>query len=76
MQYMFPCINSLHIFKITSAFYLRFATKKFKWLFLISNVSVGNIQSRTWATAVAGLFHTEKPVILGGTVKNVIPWTT
>jgi len=76
MQYMFPYTNSFHLFKITSAFSLGFATKKVKWRFLISDVSAGNIQSRLWARAVAGIFHTEKPVTLGGTVKNVIPWTT
>jgi len=70
MQYTFPYIKSLHVFKITSAFYLGFVTKKFKWRFLISNVSVGNIASRPWTTAIAGFFHTEKPVILGGTVKK------
>jgi len=73
---MFPYINSSHVTKITSAFYLGFATRKFKRDFLISNISVGNIKSAPWATALAGLFHTEKPVILGGTVKNVIAWTT
>jgi hypothetical protein len=60
MKYMFPYINSLHVFKITSAFYLGSATRKFKGRLLISNVSVGNIQIRPWATAVVGLFHTEQ----------------
>ena len=66
----FPYIKSLQVFKITPALYLGFATKKFKRRFLISNVSMGNIQSLPWATAVVGFFHTEKPVILGGTVKE------
>ena len=76
MQYMFPHINSLHVFKITSAFSLSFATKRVKWLFLISNVFAGNIQSHLGARVVAGIFHTKKPVTLGSTVINVIPWAT